>query len=80
VLFQDTMGLLINRVSTRSLTERITAPRCQISVCTRRQTATRTLLGITHDSEEPTERAPYDSGVGSAFPTNGLEVRSGTTP
>jgi hypothetical protein len=27
-----TMGLLINRVSTRSLTERIAAPRRQISV------------------------------------------------
>jgi hypothetical protein len=46
------MGLLINRVSTRSLTEGNAAPRNQISVWTRRQTATRTLLRITRDIDD----------------------------
>jgi hypothetical protein len=52
------MGLLINRVSTRSLTERIAGPRCQLSVCIRRQTATRTLLRVTHDSEDGHRAGP----------------------
>jgi hypothetical protein len=46
------MGLLINRVSTRSLTEGNAAPRNRVSVRTRRQTATRTLLRITHATED----------------------------
>ena len=44
-------GLADPLVSIRSLTERTAAPRCQMSVCTRRQTVTRKLLRITHNSE-----------------------------